>query len=997
MVFKTVFRRGLEKEKISHICDRCYSAFDSLLRSIKSKDKRNICEKCYKTVHSTLNQLHLEEKLYVCNICSMKFDSEEFLKGHRKVCGHTCTTCNQIFILKTDYDDHMAMHSAELLCVCNTCYMGFNSKNDLREHSLTCRARELLCVCNTCYIGFNSKDDLREHSLTCRARESVKKQFACEICHVVFEEEKAMLDHKSAQHKDEYIQLETELEEKVEEGVSGDDSRQILSHEHNKPYVCEICLLAFAHLKMYAAHVKKHEGGKTYQCDICDESYLWQIDLTQHLMKKHATPKQLQCNHCRKKFYFRNGFEDHIKTHIIQRKNQCAECDKAFTWKFDLDSHACIRHKYGKMYQCKLCDESFSWQMEMIQHLMKSHATRKQNRCDRCYKRFTSIQILTQHMESHYSKMPYQCSKCDKAFMVETDLDNHTPTHAEDKVNSSKPHVCHLCYLVYDNEPELIRHNTIQHKSEQTAQRRKTYLCDKCCLVFDNERNLAQHNHETVDANATTDKAYQCSLCDRSFASVSVLRQHVAKVHLSKEQAYRCTLCDTSFVHGRDLKHHVSIYHRNKGKIYHCSFCVRSFVRQRHLKIHETKVHLNKEHYSGRRFKTSNVEDMVVENESREESMAEDIEHSLKQEENVKGDKTQQLLNHQQEKDEIVGKDFRYSAKREHQDDNESQMNEQNEFPHFNQTEIGFESGNVFVKSEPQDDKVNTHIEHNRKPIEMTQDERHTSNSTNNQHGHNDSLDVISSENHPEKHTSMLLNLSGMNQYKCDQCENSFIDSSQLLEHKNQEHTDQKNMLRISSVFSLSEMVQSSFRSIAPHMNIVQNNTLYPKNDQHRCPTCGKLFLGQYQLNAHKASHARNEIFKCNQCDETFKMQSQLSGHMNVHTHRHKCTHCGKSSLTKVQLNQHMQECVLYNSGKCIETFAFESGLKLHKEPIKQYILYRCAQCHKEFNLESALKQHMLIHAGEKHHQCTQCGKFFMEKTNLDRHMLIHRASKVHH
>ena len=83
------------------------------------------------------------------------------------------------------------------------------------------------------------------------------------------------------------------------------------------------------------------------------------------------------------------------------------------------------------------------------------------------------------------------------------------------------------------------------------------------------------------------------------------------------------------------------------------------------------------------------------------------------------------------------------------------------------------------------------------------------------------------------------------------------------------------------------------------------------------------------------------------------------------------CHLCGKASVSKSKLKQHM---------------FVHSGEQPH----------RCGTCDKSFKLPEHLKMHLLIHSGEKSHKCGTCDKLFTLAGTLKKHLLIHSGEKSH-
>ena len=104
--------------------------------------------------------------------------------------------------------------------------------------------------------------------------------------------------------------------------------------------------------------------------------------------------------------------------------------------------------------------------------------------------------------------------------------------------------------------------------------------------------------------------------------------------------------------------------------------------------------------------------------------------------------------------------------------------------------------------------------------------------------------------------------------YKCDQCEKSYTQSSDLTYHIREVHNAWK---------------------------------------RYKCDQCGKSFNRNAWLKAHIRTHTGEKPYKCDQCDKSFKSNRCLKEHRRAHTNErpYKCDQCDKSYSTKSYLKVH--------------------------------------------------------------------------------------------
>jgi len=183
------------------------------------------------------------------------------------------------------------------------------------------------------------------------------------------------------------------------------------------------------------------------------------------------------------------------------------------------------------------------------------------------------------------------CSTCQDVFGHPKGLENHI------KWNSNKEGVmrCGKERAKPDpNKPKAFqcslcvksftrKGNLVVHvKAIHQKIRHACHLCDKS---FSQKSHLMQHQR-TVHTNVN---CRACLTCGKTFTDKGTLNKHIKTVH-QKLKTYKCNECQKEFGEAGNLKTHINQVHK-KLKLYKCNECGKEFGRAEHLKTHVDTVH----------------------------------------------------------------------------------------------------------------------------------------------------------------------------------------------------------------------------------------------------------------------------------------------------------------------------------------------------------------------------------------------------------------------
>ena len=105
----------------------------------------------------------------------------------------------------------------------------------------------------------------------------------------------------------------------------------------------------------------------------------------------------------------------------------CDKCGQKYKYKRSFKAHCeegCKHKTVAKHFQCTSCPKRFHYKLGLINH-MRTHTGERPFKCQECDQRFKQKNNLTQHMRIHTGEKPYKCQKCDRVFAQKSNLNVH--------------------------------------------------------------------------------------------------------------------------------------------------------------------------------------------------------------------------------------------------------------------------------------------------------------------------------------------------------------------------------------------------------------------------------------------------------------------------------------------------------------------------------------------------------------------------------------------
>ncbi|XP_043278917.1 zinc finger protein 436-like isoform X2 [Venturia canescens] len=378
---------------------------------------------------------------------------------------------------------------------------------------------------------------------------------------------------KDDSEKDEENLKEPESNVKVEES-----DEQIVMRDGTE-YTCLLCSSdeekVVGDAKEIVLHVKSVHDSRLYICDICGMDFKKRNELSLH-MDDHVAKEEgdFQCEVCNRIFSNLRLFRIHKRIHYPQVKSwPCETCGKRYSSKNLLEEHI-NTHTGTRPYVCENCGKDFASKYTYKAHA-KTHEVRPRPfQCSQCSKSFLSQQNLNQHERTHNGVKEYVCHQCGKAFGSHHNLEVHNIVHT-----GYKPYICRMCGKAFARKAEIRDH-------ERTHTGEKPYQCEFCGATFSQRSNLQSHKRATH----YNDKRYKCDDCGKGFKRRRLLDYHIKAAHTG-ERPYKCETCTATFVYPEHFKKHMRIHTGEKP--YLCEVCGKAFNsrdnRNAHRFIHSDK------------------------------------------------------------------------------------------------------------------------------------------------------------------------------------------------------------------------------------------------------------------------------------------------------------------------------------------------------------------------------------------------------------------------
>ncbi|CAL1529989.1 unnamed protein product, partial [Lymnaea stagnalis] len=375
-------------------------------------------------------------------------------------------------------------------------------------------------ACATCGKHFRNEYHLRRHEIS----HSEIRPHSCHVCTKRFKQKAHLVGHMSV-HERPQVQSESPAVRKKREVVKC-PGRPRKSYTE-KDLSCKECGKGFKTIYRLKRHEQSHTDIRPFSCKICGKGFKQTGHRNEHEANHEKGKKRFLCNMCGVIFRCRSSFNNHIKSHgveklrlqqtkepsdFLQTGYDCPYCPEKFATaqalNNHLETHVEVKHRrHVQPYSCDVCKRAFTYRHNLLKHKLIHKAPEQ------------FAQYYKEKIEAHVAsgKPSFKCFVCSKVFIRKETLAKHFKIHS-----GTKPFKCTICIREFTQNVHLK-----VHMRKHTGSR--PFQCKECGKGFIDSTSLAKHiEYEACNAE---NALYRCKVCEKRHYYLGSIKQHVRKEH----------------------------------------------------------------------------------------------------------------------------------------------------------------------------------------------------------------------------------------------------------------------------------------------------------------------------------------------------------------------------------------------------------------------------------------------------------------------------------
>ncbi|XP_023227442.1 zinc finger protein 337-like [Centruroides sculpturatus] len=375
-----------------YVCKLCNTQFSQQqhLQKHLQGHQRNNCRLCNaqftrrKLLCKHLRLVHKiseSEKFYYCSYCDRKFFKRPSLYSHLKEHANgkiVCTKCGAMNDNEEMHQIHMNKHAEDAKYHCDRCDEKFVRRQQYEQH-MTGHDKHVCTLCNT---NFSTKKHFIKHRQMVHGIQiKEEKKHECQICNKRFQ-------------RPTLLQLHQRI------------------HTGEQPIPCSHCDKSFRTAKALTKHMKtashlKHVGEKEgknielekpFLCAQCGAKFYRRQGLLRHMQQLHSDGELFECPHCDYKCKCKTNLKRHMELHTDRRRFVCEICGAAFHAFATLKEHNAYVHSEVRNFTCEQCGKGFKGRSGLKRH-MRIHSDARPYVCH-CGQSYKRMSHLKRHMVS---------------------------------------------------------------------------------------------------------------------------------------------------------------------------------------------------------------------------------------------------------------------------------------------------------------------------------------------------------------------------------------------------------------------------------------------------------------------------------------------------------------------------------------------------------------------------------------------------------------------